>query len=380
VALFQERTLSNRFGVRSSIVARALVRRVGSLPRARPETPGRILVVHQLLLGDTLMLAALLAKLHYRFPQSEIEMALPAAYHPLFQGRPYAVRTHPFSLHDRDQMRALFRLPAFDMAIVPGENRHSWLAQALGARWIVAFAGDRPGHKSWMVDELVEMPAVPMAWGDMAATLMPGPPPAPYSRSDWPSPDAVEFELPQRPYCVLHVGASSQRKLWPAAQWRLAAQSLAERGYAIAWSAGRGEEALVAECDPGSSHKSYAGALNLAQLWHLIQNASLLVAPDTGVAHLGKLTDTPTVALFGRGPTRLYGAGDFWCNAPFYPIVLDDLPARNQHSLFRRTPAWLAGDGGPLAQCAEPRARYGSGMACVESAIETALVAKAGCR
>jgi ADP-heptose:LPS heptosyltransferase len=339
--------------------------------------PGRILVVHQLLLGDTLMLAALLAKLRDRFPKSEIEMMLPAAYQPLFKGRPYGVRTHSFSLHDHDQMAALFRLPAFDMAIVPGENRHAWLAQALGAGWIVAFAGDRPGYKNWMVDELVGMPAAPMAWGDMAATLVSGSPPAPYSRSDWPSAGAAEFDLPQRPYCVLHVGASSPRKLWPAAQWRLLAQSLAQRGFAIAWSAGCGEEALVAECDPEGNHWSSAGRLDLAQLWHLIQNASLLVAPDTGVAHLGKLTDTPTVALFGRGPTGLYGAGDFWRNAPFFPVVLDDLPARNQTSLFRRTPAWLAGDGGPRAQCAEPRARYGSGFECVESAVEAALAARA---
>ena len=34
---------------------------------------------------------------------------------------------------------ALFDEPGFDLAIVPGDNRYSWLAAAAGARWIVAF-------------------------------------------------------------------------------------------------------------------------------------------------------------------------------------------------------------------------------------------------
>jgi ADP-heptose:LPS heptosyltransferase len=358
---------------RLAIFARALRLRSASGARQKPAQPQRILIAHQLLLGDTLMLTPLLAKLRERYPAADIAMALPAACASLYQSSPYGVRALPFSLRDARSIDALFRETPFDLAIIPGDNRYTWLAQALDARWIAAFAGDTPAYKNWLADELIPFPDAPGAWGDLAAQLVGGAAPAPYARAQWPSPLCASFALPQQPYCVLHAGASSPRKLWPASYWRQIAATLAARGYRVAWSAGRGEEHLVAECDGGRGFASYAGKLDLAQLWRLIENAALLVAPDTGVAHLGKVTGTPTVALFGPGPTRLYGAGEFWKAIPFYPVVLDDLPARNQTTLFRRAPPWLAGDGGPHAPCAEARALYGSGTECVEAAIERIL-------
>jgi ADP-heptose:LPS heptosyltransferase len=76
------------------------------------------------------------------------------------------------------------------------------------------------------------------------------------------------------------------------------------------WSAGRGEDAIVRDCAGDTRYRSYdAGALSLPQLWHLVAKASLLVAPDTGVAHLGRIVGAPTVALFGPGSATINGAG-----------------------------------------------------------------------
>ena len=55
-----------------------------------------------------------------------------------------------------------------------------------------------------------------MAWGDLCAHLVDGPAPAPFDRSDWPQPPAAAVRQPPRPYVVLHVGASSTLKHWPA--------------------------------------------------------------------------------------------------------------------------------------------------------------------
>ena len=62
-------------------------------------------------------------------------------------------------------------------------------------------------------------------------------------------------------------------------------------------------------CDPSRRFRSLAGRADLAQLWHLLAGAALLVAPDTGVAHLGRVTATPTVALFGPGSAAICGRG-----------------------------------------------------------------------
>lgn len=364
--------MSSRFSSRVSVIARAL----GSMLVPRELSAGppqRILIAHHLLLGDTLMLTPLLAKLRERHPQAEIVMLAPKASVPLYQQRPYDVTALPHDPRDPSTLRALYEKSGFDLAIVPGDNRYSWLAKALGARHIVAFAGDRPAYKSWPVDELAPYPDTPAAWGDMVAGLVPGPAPAPYHPDAWPDPDCTPIDLPPAPYCVLHIGASSPLKLWEAEKWLALADFLETRGYQVVWSGGRGEEKLVAALDPAGRHRSYAGILDLAQLWHLLKNARLLVCPDTGVAHLGRLTGTPTVTLFGPGSAAIYGAGDFWRNSPYAAVTVDPFPCRDQHRLFKREIPWVQRCGRSPRECATPRCMQAISLEAVMDAAQRLL-------
>ena len=143
---------------------------------------------------------------------------------------------------------------------------------------------------------------------------------------------------------------------------------LEERGIAPVWSGGRGEEAIVREVDPAARYPSYAGTLDLAQMWHLVAGARVLVAPDTGIAHLGRIVGTPTVALFGPGSAVLCGAGDFWRDSRYRAVSVDPFPCRDQRILFRRDIAWVRRCGRSTAECAHPR--------CMD-AIETDTVAAA---
>lgn len=345
----------HRFAGRTRVVARALVRRVSTLGRrGPPRQPRRILIAHHLLLGDTLMLTSLLAKLRSGHPTADIVMALPEAFAPLYESAPYGVRALAWN-PKAPARSALWREPGFDLAFVPGDNRVSWLAQALGSRWIVGFDGDRPARKSWPIDELHGYPDAPAAWTDMVATLAEGPPPAPYARREWADPAADPFDLPPGRYAVLHVGASTPLKRWEPDKWRALAEWLAARGIEPVWSAGRGEEAIVRACDPDARYRSYAGMLALSQLWRLLANAALLVAPDTGVAHLGRAVSIPTVALFGPGSALISGAGAFWRGAPFRAVTVDPFPCRDQPLLFKREIAWVRRCGRSIAECPRPR-------------------------
>jgi ADP-heptose:LPS heptosyltransferase len=309
--------------------------------RSAPENPRRILIAHHLLLGDTLMLAPLIAKCRARWPGADIAMTCPVAYAPLYAGRPYGVRALPYDPRDAATLQPLLADTGYDLALVPADNRLSWLARALGAAWIVAFAGDSPPYKDWPVDELRPYPGTPMAWGDLAATLIDGPPPAPYRVADWPMPPADRVATPPSPYCVLHVGASTVLKQWPASRWRELATRLAARGYAIALSAGPGEAPLLGAIDPDRVWARYEGTLSLPQLWHLLAAAALVVCPDTGVAHLARLAGVPTVALFGPGSALLSGAGEFWRDSPFTALTIRDFPCRDQHVTMKRDVAWI---------------------------------------
>ncbi len=343
--------LRGRFHGRVAVVARALVARLA--PRRPPTGPRRILVAHHLLLGDTLMLTALLAKLRERHPAADIVMTVAAAAAPLYATRPYGVRA--IGWDPRKPSPALFAEAPFDLALVPGDNRYAWLAAAMRARWIVAFAGAWSRRRDFCVDHWVPYRATPAAWADLACDLVEGAAPAPYDPRDWRAPPAAPFERPCGPYAVLHVGASTPLKQWDAQRTAALARWLASQGIAPVWSGGPGEEAIVRAIDPEGRHASFAGRLDLAQLWHLVAGAELLVAPDTGIAHLGRVTGTPTVALFGPGSALLCGAGEFWRASPYRAVTVDPFPCRDQTVLFRRDIAWVRRCGRSTRECPHPR-------------------------
>ena len=326
--------------------------------RRRPASQGaereRILVAHNLLLGDTLMLTPLIAKLARTHPGADVAMFAAPAFLPLYAKRPFGARALAFRPADRGSVDALWREPPFDRAVVVGDNRYSWMAAAMGARHIVAHSGDRPFTKQWMVDETRPYASAPRAWGDMVSDLVDGEEPPPYARGDWPAPGCAPFELPRSPYAVLHVGASTPLKQWPAPRWRALAEVLQADGLGVAWSAGRGEEALVAACDPEGRWPSYAGRLDLAQLWRLLAGAAVMVSPDTGVAHLARVAFTPGVTIFGPGSATLVGPGRFFRDVPWRAAHVDPFPCRDQDVLFRRHVPWVQRCGRSSAECPRP--------------------------
>jgi ADP-heptose:LPS heptosyltransferase len=350
-----------------------LVRLPFSLRRCRPAAVRHVLVLHHLLLGDTLMLTSLLAKLAEQYPDAQLQMAAPKASAPLYIGHPYRIDAIAFDPRDVRTIFTLLRQPRPDVVLLPADNRHSWLARALGARWIVGFAGDHPAWKNWFVDELRPFPATPVAWPDIVATLIDGPPPAAHVTDRWPAPPHMPFTPPARPYCVLHVGASTPLKRWEPDKWRTLAAALTARGLTVTWSAGRGEETIVTACDPDRVYRSFAGALDLPQLWHLLANAALLIAPDTGVAHLGRLVGVPTVTLFGPGSATLYGGGDFWRNAHYRAVTIDPFPCRDQTRLFGRDLPWVSRCARSTAECPAPRCMQAIDTAMVEAAVDELL-------
>jgi ADP-heptose:LPS heptosyltransferase len=342
--------------------------------RRPPESPRHILVLHHLLLGDTVMLAGLFAKLRAQYPEAVLRLATPQLTVPLFSARPWGVDAYPFNPRKISTLIALFRLPKPDLAIIPAENRYSPLVAALGARWIVGFERDRPAWKNWFVDDLRPYPTTPTAWPDMASMLVDGPPPAPFKPTDWPAPASSGFEPPAAPWCVLHVGASSSLRHWLPENWRAIAKWLTDKGYTVVWSAGREEEDLVRHCDPEARYASFAGRLSLAGLWHLLAGAALLVSPDTGIAHLGKAAGTQCVTLFGPGSALIYGPGNFFSGIPYRAVTIDPFPCRDGKMLFERTHvSWVRHCARPPSACASPRCMEAITVEAVCGAIDELL-------
>ena len=318
---------------------------LGSLARLKgkrgyPAHPQRILIAHHLLLGDTLMLAGLLAKLRHLYPQAEIVMSCPKAIVPLFAARPWGVTALPYDPRDVRTLLKLATQRGFDLAFVPGDSRHSLLARALGARHVVAQAGDKPKYKNWFVDEQRAWPEKPSALTEVFAALAQGTDAPAYTPEQWPLATSRQIEAIHGPYAVLHLGASSPLKLWAPERWRALADALHAKGIQPVWSAGKNETDLVSAADPLSHYRSCAGELDLLQLAHLLRSARLLVSPDTGIAHLGRIMATPTLTLFGPGSEVLCAHSAFFANSPALSLSVP-APCRNQHTIFRRHIKWV---------------------------------------
>lgn len=346
--------MPSRLSSRLEVVPRGVLKRLLSGRRRRPVDPRRILVAHQLLLGDTLMLTPMLARLRRRHPEAEIVMTVSRGQLPLYAPRPYGVVTLAYDSRDPRSAKQLLELDPFDLALVPGDNRYAMLASALGSAWVIAFAGDRPGWKNWLADELVPMPAQAITLSDMFALLAGDEDDAVFDPGEWPRPEAAPFELPQRDYAVLNVDAGSPLRLWQSHKWLQVADALARTGLEVAFCTGPGEQHLVEAIDPERRHRSYAGVLDLLQLWRLLERARLLVCLDSGVSHLAKLAHTPSVVLYGPGSPVLFGPGRFWRNHPYRAVTIADFPCRDQNGVFKREVSWVRRCQRTLRECPAP--------------------------
>jgi ADP-heptose:LPS heptosyltransferase len=119
------------------------------------------------------------------------------------------------------------------------------------------------------------------------------------------SPTGVPAGGPGARYVVVHAGASTAARRWPARRWVRLVRELERSGAPVVLTGGPDERALVrgiADAAGLPASRCTAGRLTLPQLAGLVSGATLLVCGDTGVAHLATALGTPSVLLFGPVP------------------------------------------------------------------------------
>lgn len=109
-------------------------------------------------------------------------------------------------------------------------------------------------------------------------------------------------------HVVLHPGAASQARRWPAERWGELARRIVTTGRPVLLTGSAAEEDLCARVVASAPRaRSLAGRLDLRGLAELVGASRMLVCGDTGVAHLGTALGTPSVLLFGPTPPRWWG-------------------------------------------------------------------------
>jgi ADP-heptose:LPS heptosyltransferase len=111
-----------------------------------------------------------------------------------------------------------------------------------------------------------------------------------------PLPEVPEL-VGAEPYVVLHPGASVPARVWPAQRCRAAVYALRDKGKRVLVTGGPAERELTAAV-AGDAGEDLGGRLSVAELAAVLAGADVLVAGNTGPAHLAAAVGTPVVSLF----------------------------------------------------------------------------------
>ena len=325
----------------------------------KKRAPHRILIAHNLLLGDTLLLAPLMKRIHETYPYAKKFILVKPILVPLFENTPYHFKALSFNPKSFLDLWNIFQLGPYDLTFVAGDNRYSWLARALRSRWSIGISGDTPPWKNWMLNEMKPFDSNPATWADMMGRLVDGQNPKPYQKNEWAPPKIKKLILSidtNKPYVVCHLGASNKLKFWSPESWQKIMNELKRKGFEIFISVGPHEEYLIQEVDQDNRYHHVPGTYALLDMWALIEDAKLLISVDTGIAHLAKLAGTPIVTLFGPGTPVSHGEGLFWKKSPHRYATQNNFTCRDQPILFRRKVSWLKRCGRNYSECKTPGA------------------------
>ena len=109
---------------------------------------------------------------------------------------------------------------------------------------------------------------------------------------------------------VVHPGAASGSRRWPAERFAAVARAEREAGRDVLVTGGLAEARLARTVAEGAGLPEsavLAGTTSLADLAGVVAAAGRVVCGDTGVAHLATAVGTPSVVLFGPIPPREWG-------------------------------------------------------------------------
>ncbi len=253
-------------------------------------SPPRLLVLRALGLGDLLTAIPALRALQRAFPQAQRWLAVPQVLAPLVDlaGLDYTV------LPTRGLAPLHWRGRSPDVAVNlhgRGPMSHRLLTALLPGE-VVAFGNAQAGvdgpqwcqeeheRERWcrLVRERLGVPADP---ADLRL-------PRPRSSGSGPA--------------VVHPGAASAARRWPAERFAVVARALAQRGQSVVVTGSTDEQLLARQVATAAGlprHVVLAGGTTLQELATLVAQAPLVVCGDTGIAHLASAFGTPSVVLFG---------------------------------------------------------------------------------
>lgn len=109
---------------------------------------------------------------------------------------------------------------------------------------------------------------------------------------------------------LIHPGAASAARRWPAERWAAVAAAEVEAGREVFLTGSATESGLCEEVAAAArlpSDRVLAGRTDLLELAALVAEAGALACGDTGIAHLASALQVPSVIVFGPTSPQRWG-------------------------------------------------------------------------
>jgi ADP-heptose:LPS heptosyltransferase len=254
---------------------------------------------------------------------------------------------HPVAFHALvDDLRAA----AFDQAIVLTSFHQSSLPTALllrlaGVPVVAAVSEDYPGSlldvRHQVDGHVHEVERGLSLVSTLGYTLPPGDDGGLRVLRGGAAPAGLE-----RPYVVVHPGASVPARAWPAGHHVALVRLLAEHGHRVVVTGAPDERGLTSRVAAGDPRAlDLGGQTTLRQLAEVLAGAGAVIVGNTGPAHLAAAVGTPVVSLFAGTvpearwkpygvplellsvPVPCAGCRAKACPVPGHPCLTEILPA-----------------------------------------------------
>jgi lipopolysaccharide heptosyltransferase II len=265
------------------------------------------------LIGDSLYSFPILPAIRRQHPGAKITFVIDPVLVPLLEECPYIDAIIPF---DRNQQKVVSQLKwlwdlkkqHYDLAIVLNASFQAALfAYLIGAKQRWGFDSEKRGFlltKSYRPD-----PDAPQLLKYRKLLEIGGFDPGEDPPQIWSSTQA-ELDLKEllrelslqsdRPQVVFHVGASDERKIWPAEHFIATANALGKEGSQLIFVGGPADRHRSELIIKRLEHPAFnlAGRINLAVLAELYRRADLAINNDSGPMHLAAFVGCPVLGIF----------------------------------------------------------------------------------
>ncbi len=321
----------------------------------------KICLVRLSAIGDVCHAAAMVTRIQQQWPDAELTWVIGKIEYQLVRLIPQ-VRFVVFDKTEKKQavkkLQNALGDEHFDaLLMMQVALRANLAARVIRAKRRIGFDWDRSKELHWLFtnERIAARKHAHVIEGFMDFADKLGVPPAPLVW-DIPLEDSARHWAKQQaaslgPFVVISPAASKAARNWSVMGYADIAHRLVTKGYQVVLCGGPGKldrelaDAIKQQC--AAPLHDRVGQTSLHQMAALLSHAKLVLAPDTGPAHIGAAMGTPVVGLYAHSNPRRTGPVN---NLQYVVSVYDTMITRQKGKSWESLPWGTRAKGDDLMQ------------------------------